>query len=189
MIFARWCWVKRKFTNSGVKIYCRENLLINHYIYNFTTFRYNKLFHIRITKDIYKTSKWELCKLVFYITRQLFCVSDWSWVICPLYWVFYLSIVSYCIVIPRTDVSSYWFLVNWCCFCLSWLWFLLCSLSSMKYIYWYVFYLSLSTIFQLYRGGYLSLVLFWIQYILIMIPRTLFPLISIPCFVYQNCDY
>jgi hypothetical protein len=50
-------------------------------------------------------------------------------------------------------------------------------------------YLSLSTIFQLYRSGYLSLVLFWIKYILIMIPRTLFPLISIPCFVYQNCDY
>ena len=60
--------------------------------------------------------------------------------------------------------------------------FLFCSLK-------YSFYLSLSTIFQLYRSGYLSLVLFWIKYILIMIPRTLFPLISIPCFVYQNCDY
>ena len=64
--------------------------------------------------------------------------------------------------------------------------FLFCSL---KYIYWYIFYLSRSTIFQLYRGGCLSLVLLWIQYILIMIPRTLFPVISIPCFVYQNCDY
>ena len=59
-------------------------------------------------------------------------------------------------------------------FCLSWLWFLLCCLLSIKYIYWYVFYLSLSTIFQLCRSGYLSLVLFWIQYILIMIPRTLY---------------
>jgi hypothetical protein len=116
MIFARWGWEKHKFTNWGVEIYCRENLFINHYIYIFTTFRYNKLFHIRITKAIYTTSKWELCKLVFYITRQLFCLSDWFCVICPLYWVFYLSIVSYCIVIPCTDVPSYWFPVNWCCF-------------------------------------------------------------------------